>query len=85
MGVDKFPLNFRASNLLNILQQEEFGLLRKGRDWGEINAGDSVLVERLPFTTATETEKFKGVVIGKVNKASDTAITMLNVMQLFQF
>ena len=69
----------RASKLLNILKQEEFAGLRGVREWPEIRAGDSVVVEKLPNMSSTEPNVVKGVVIAKTNRASDTAITLLNV------
>ena len=69
----------RASKLLNILKQEEFTGLRGNREWPEIKAGDSVVIEKLPNMSSTEPNVVKGVVIAKTNRASDTAITLLNV------
>ena len=69
----------RASKLLNILKQEEFQGLRGERQWPEIRAGDSVVVEKLPNMSTSEPNVIKGVVIAKVNRASDSAITLLNV------
>ena len=69
----------RASKLLNILKQEEFQGLRGERQWPEITAGDSVVVEKLPNMSTSEPNVVKGVVIAKVNRASDSAITILNV------
>lgn len=67
----------RASALLNILQKEEYERLKNGRQWPEINSGDSVMIERLPYITATEPEILKGVVIAHVKRNSDTSLTLL--------
>ena len=69
----------RASKLLNALKQEEFATLRGEREWPEIRAGDSVVVEKLQHMSSTEPNVVKGVVIAKTNRASDSAITLLNV------
>jgi large subunit ribosomal protein L19 len=69
----------RASALLNTLRKEEFEALKKGRDFSSFKVGDSIEVERLPYMSANEPEVFKGVVIAKTNRASDTAIQVLNV------
>jgi ribosomal protein L19 len=61
------------------LKIDEFEKLRKGRQWPEIRAGDSVAVDKLPFITSNEPVTVKGLVIAKTNRASDTAITLLNV------
>ena len=47
--------------------------------WPEIRAGDSVVVEKLQNMSSTEPNVVKGVVIAKTNRASDSAITLLNV------
>jgi ribosomal protein L19 len=68
----------RASFLLNILRNEEFTKMRKNRDYQSIRAGDSVLVERLPYMSSNEPDKIKGLVIAKINRASDSALVLLN-------
>ena len=68
----------RASFLLNILRNEEFTEMRKNRDYQLIRAGDSVLVERLPYMSSNEPDKIKGLVIAKINRASDSALVLLN-------
>lgn len=42
-------------------------------------AGDSIQIEKLPYITAKETDIIKGLVIAKTNRASDTALRLLNV------
>lgn len=71
----------RASSLLTELKAEEFEQLRNGRKYDDIRAGDSIAVDRLPFSSSKEVETIKGVVIAKTNRASDTAIKILNVRQ----
>ena len=68
----------RASKLLNELEREEFEKLRNNRDFSHVRPGDSVLVERLPFMSSNEPDKIKGLVIAKVNRNSDSALTLLN-------
>ena len=53
--------------------------LKKERKWPEINAGDSISIEKLPFVTSPTTDIMKGIVISKTNRFSDTAVTILNV------
>lgn len=65
--------------MLNQLKQEEFEKLKNGRKWDQINAGDTVEVERLPFVSANKPEIIKGLVIARVNRASDSSITLINV------
>ena len=67
---------------MNELKNEEFLRLRDGREFPHIRAGDSVLIEKLPYVSATEPDIIKGVVIAKTNKASDTAIRVINVSTL---
>ena len=76
-------LFFRASSLLSILRDEEYYKLRAGRAWEHIQAGDTVEVERVPYLTAPKNEIVKGLVLRKVNKASDTFISILNVSYRF--
>ncbi len=71
----------RASKLLNELRVEEFNNLKAGREFPEIHTGDSVEIEKLPFMTSKDTDIIKGVVIGKVNRASNTSLKLLNVRQ----
>lgn len=52
--------------------------MRKNRDYQSIRAGDSVLVERLPYMSSNEPDKIKGLVIAKINRASDSALVLLN-------
>ena len=70
---------YRASSLLNQLRNEEYSALRAGREWDNILAGDTVEIERMPYLTAPKPEIVKGLVLRKVNKASDTFISILNV------
>jgi large subunit ribosomal protein L19 len=65
--------------LLNILKNQEYESLRNGREWPEVRAGESVVIEKLPYTTSNEPNIIKGLIIAKVNRASDSAITLLNV------
>lgn len=69
----------RASSLLSILQNEEYTRLKNGRQWEKILPGDSVEIEKVPFTTSSEVEVVKGVVIGLTNKLGDSRIRILNV------
>jgi ribosomal protein L19 len=66
------------------LRQEEFAALKSGRTFPQIRPGDSVLVEKMPFITSTDTDIIKGVVIAKTNRDSDTAIRLLNVSRNLQ-
>lgn len=61
------------------LRKEEYQSLKNGRDFAHIQPGDSVVVEKLPYITAKDADIIKGVVIAKTNRASDTAIRLLNV------
>ena len=70
---------FRASTLLHELRNEEFLKLKNGRNWDHIQSGDSVQIERLPFSTAKDVEIVKGVVVAKTNRASDSMLTIANV------
>jgi ribosomal protein L19 len=70
---------FRATKLLEELKHEEFEKLKQGRQWDDIHAGDSVQIEKLPYMSAPEPDVFRGVVIAKTKKFSDSAITLLNV------
>jgi len=69
----------RASSLLNTLTNEEFVKLKDGREWPQIRAGDSVQIDHLPNMSSNDPVKIRGVVIAKVNRSSDTALTILNV------
>ena len=69
----------RASKLLNSLKEEEFLRLKAGRQFPDVQPGDSVLIEKLPHISATEPDIVKGLVISKTNRASDTALRILNV------
>ena len=69
----------RASSMLAILQKEELELVRNGREYPNIEPGDSVMVEQLPYMTATTTETVKGVVIARPRKGMNTTIHLLNV------
>lgn len=64
---------------MNELKNEEYTRLRAGREFPEIRAGDSIMIEKLPYVSATTPDIIKGVVIGKQNKASDTSLRILNV------
>ena len=61
------------------LKREEYQSLKNGREFPQIRPGDSVLIEKLPYITAKDVDIIKGVVIAKTNRASDTAIRLLNV------
>lgn len=61
------------------MQNEEFEKLKNNRQFPNVEAGDSVSIEKLPFMSSTEPDIIKGVVIAKVNRSSDTALTVLNV------
>lgn len=65
--------------MLNTLKNEEFERLKNGRQWPLILAGDSVVIERLPYMSSNEVSTIKGIVISNVNRASDSSITILNV------
>jgi len=69
----------RASSLLNTLTNEEFTKLKDGREWPQVRAGDSVQIDHLPNMSSNDPVKIRGVVIAKVNRSSDTALTILNV------
>jgi hypothetical protein len=69
----------KASKLLNELKDEEFARLKAGRNFPEVRAGDSVVIEKLPYISATEPDIIKGLVIAKTNRASDTALRIWNV------
>lgn len=69
----------RASKLLNILQKEEFERLKAGREFLNIQTGDSVAIQRLPHMSAATPDIIKGLVIGITNKKSDTALKLMNV------
>ena len=75
----------RASTLLSILKQEEFSNMKNGRQWPDFRAGDSIEIEELPYATATTTDKIRGVVIGKYNRASDTAVEIVNVSHIIMY
>lgn len=62
-----------------MLKKEEFETLQNGRSWPKIWAGDSVAITHLDYITSKEPVVMKGLVIAMVNRASDTAITMLQV------
>ena len=64
---------------MNILQKEELGRLKNNRVFPNVEPGDSVAIEKLPFMSSTEPEVIQGVIIAKVNRLSDTALTLLNV------
>ena len=64
---------------MNILQKEELERLKNNRVYPNVQPGDSVAIEKLPFMSSTEPEVIKGVIIAKVNRLSDTALTLLNV------
>ena len=68
----------RASKLLNELRLEECLKLKKDRDYSSVQPGDSVLIERLPYMSSNEPDKIKGLVIAKTNRASDSALVLLN-------
>lgn len=75
-----FVVIFRASKLLGQLRAEEFQKLKGDRNYGDnIQAGDSVMIEKLPYITAKVPDIVKGLVISKTNRAGDTAIRLLNV------
>jgi hypothetical protein len=76
---------FRASSLLNILQNEEYERLKDGRQWPQILAGDSIAIKKLPHMSSPRTDEIKGMVIGITRKNSDTAIKLLNVCCVFIF
>jgi ribosomal protein L19 len=69
----------RASFLMNILQKEEFENIRNGREWVDFCAGDTIAISQMQYSTAKAPSVFKGVVISKVNRGSDSSVTMLNV------
>ena len=69
----------RASSILDILKREEFEALKGTRNYPEINAGDSIQVDKLLYVSSKETVSVKGVVIGVTKKYSDTSISMINV------
>ena len=68
----------RASKLLNTLRNEEFDRLKNGREWPRILAGDSIEIHKLPYMTASQPEVIKGLVIAKVNRASDSSVLLIN-------
>ena len=68
----------RASSMLNTLQAEEFETLKKGRQFPEFRAGDSIQIDHLPHMSSNEPEKLRGVVIAKTNRKSDSSVTLLN-------
>ena len=68
----------RASSLLNMLRNEEYEKLKNGREWPRIQAGDSIEIHKLPYMTASQPDIIKGLVIAKVNRASDTSVLMIN-------
>ena len=65
--------------MLSQLKIEEYNSLRGKREWPQILPGDSIAIDKLPFMSSNEPNTIKGVVISKVNRASDTSITILNV------
>ena len=67
----------RASAMLSVLRTEEYTKLRKARDFSAVRAGDSVLVERLPYISSNEPDKIKGLVIATTNRSSDSALVLL--------
>jgi len=69
----------RASSLLNTLTNEEFAKLKDGREWPQVRAGDSIQIDHLPHMSSNDPVKIRGVVIAKVNRSSDSALTILNV------
>lgn len=77
--INHYNNTIRASKILNILQNEEFEKLKNNRQYPKVEPGDSVAIEKLPFMSSTEPDVIKGVVIAKVNRLSDTALTILNV------
>lgn len=72
----------RASKLLGILRKEEFDILKKGKIFPEIKPGDSIAIDMVHYVSATETHTIKGVVVAKINRASDTAVKLLNVSSI---
>lgn len=65
--------------MLAVLQKEEWDLVKNGREYPNIEPGDSVMVEQVPYMTATTTETVKGVVIARPRKGMNTTIQLLNV------
>jgi ribosomal protein L19 len=61
------------------LQQEELQNLINGRIYPDIEPGDSISIDILPYSTSKTTENIKGVVIGISKNGCDTLIKMLNV------
>lgn len=53
--------------------------MRGNRNWPAFRAGDSIEIEELPYSTATETDKIRGVVVGVFKRASDTCVELVNV------
>jgi large subunit ribosomal protein L19 len=68
----------RASSLLAELSREECAKLKKGREYPEFRAGDSIQIDHLPYKSSNEPIKMRGVVIAKSNKLSDSSVTLLN-------
>ncbi|RYH06777.1 hypothetical protein EON65_42475 [archaeon] len=61
---------------------DELELLRNGRQYPEIKAGDSIQIEKLPFATSKEVDIIKGVVIAKTSKMTESSIYLANVSDL---
>lgn len=62
-----------------MLKKEEYEALKGTRVYPDINAGDSIQVDKLLYVSSKEIVSVKGVVIGVHNKYSDTSISLINV------
>lgn len=80
-----FIMIYRASKLLATLENEELQNLINGRVYPEIEPGDSISIDILPYSTSKTTENMKGVVIGIVNNGCDSLIKMINVSLIWLF
>ena len=61
------------------MQKEEYERLRDGRQFLNIETGDSVAIQKLPHMSSVEPDIIKGLVIGVTNRRSDTALKLMNV------
>ncbi len=76
-GKHKIPRR-RATSLLNELQNEEFDMLRSGRDFPKFKAGDAIQIDHLPNRSSNDPIKMRGLVISKTNRKHDSRVVLLN-------
>ena len=65
--------------MLGELRVEECARVKNGRNYPEIRAGDSIMIEKLPYMSSKEVDIIKGVVLAKTNRLADSSLRILNV------